>query len=188
MTLKPLWDHTLQKAIKKMSHRAGLVFSVFKEWLRLAGTSEVTLCSPCSSRATQHMQAAQAMNRGILNKSEINPPQPLRAACSRPWSPSPSCNNQTQLPVLHFVLFFSWTPLEIAQDTLWTPLSGICTHSWGSLSLSCELSSPRALSHTRMEFSVLFSSILFFKTFTDLNYTSTEPHLFLSWHIWRKKL
>lgn len=40
-----------------MSHRVGLVFSVFNEWLRLAGTSEVTLSSP--SRAIQKIQAAQ---------------------------------------------------------------------------------------------------------------------------------
>lgn len=118
----------------------------------------------------------------------IDPQQPLRATCSRLWSPSQPCDNQTQPPVFHFVLPASWTHWKEPRTLFKSLFQVFVPVHEIPLNLSCELSSPRALSHTMMEFSVLCSSILFFKTFTNLNYTTTEPHLFLSWHIWRKKL
>lgn len=119
----------------------------------------------------------------------IDPPQPLRTTCSSPWSPSQSCDNQTESPGFHLSslpLGHHWKePMTFFFKSLFQVFLPI--HEV-PLSLSCEPSTPRALSHTMMEFSVLFSSILFLKTFTNLNYTTTEAHLFLSRYIWRKEL
>lgn len=53
--------------------------------------------------------------------SGTDPPQPLSATCSSPWSPLQLCDDQTEPPVFHFVLAASWTPLGTAQCTFFNP-------------------------------------------------------------------
>lgn len=58
----------------------------------------------------------------------MDPPQPLRTTCSILSHTHSSVTDRTSC----ISLPASWTPLQRAQDTFSTSLSGICTHPWGS--------------------------------------------------------
>lgn len=83
-----------------MSHRVGLVFSVFKERLRLAGTSGRLVQPLLQQGNSEHPGCPGPCSERFWIYLGIDPPQPLRVTCSIPWSLSQWCD-QREPPVFH---------------------------------------------------------------------------------------